>query len=108
MIGCPYEAALALAESGDAAAVRGVIDQLQQLGARPAAALIARRVRARGIRVCGAVRGRGRAETRPASPAAKLHAVAVRLCATARSRSASSSERTVDHHIWRSFASSAR
>ena len=49
-IGCPYEAALALADSDDATDVNRSIEQLQQIGARPASAIIARRLRARGVR----------------------------------------------------------
>ena len=49
-IGCPYEAALALADSGDEGALRRALDQLQGLGARPAAAIISRRLRERGVR----------------------------------------------------------
>jgi DNA-binding CsgD family transcriptional regulator/tetratricopeptide (TPR) repeat protein len=48
-LGCPYEAALALAD-GDDAALRRSLDALQQLGARPAAAIVARRLRERGAR----------------------------------------------------------
>jgi DNA-binding CsgD family transcriptional regulator/tetratricopeptide (TPR) repeat protein len=48
--GCPYEAALALADSNDEAALRLALDQLQSLGARPAAAIVARRLRERGAR----------------------------------------------------------
>ena len=49
-IGCQYEAALALADGDDPAAARAALDQLQQLGARPAAAIVARRLRQRGAR----------------------------------------------------------
>jgi DNA-binding CsgD family transcriptional regulator/type II secretory pathway predicted ATPase ExeA len=48
-IGCPYEAALALAD-GDGAARRRALDQLYELGAAPAAAIVARSLRARGAR----------------------------------------------------------
>ena len=48
-IGRPYEEALALAD-GDGTARRRALDQLHELGARPAAALVARRLRARGAR----------------------------------------------------------
>lgn len=44
-IGCPYEAALALADSGDERPLRDALDQLRALGARPAAAIVARRLR---------------------------------------------------------------
>jgi DNA-binding CsgD family transcriptional regulator len=46
--GCSYEAALALAESGDPAALRRALDMLHELGARAAAAVVARRLRALG------------------------------------------------------------
>jgi DNA-binding CsgD family transcriptional regulator/tetratricopeptide (TPR) repeat protein len=48
-LGCPYEAALALAD-GDEAAMRSGLARLQELGARPAAALVGRRLRDRGAR----------------------------------------------------------
>ncbi len=46
--GCTYEAALALAGSGDPAALRRALDMLHEVGARPAAAAVARRLRALG------------------------------------------------------------
>jgi DNA-binding NarL/FixJ family response regulator len=49
-LGCPYEAALALADSDEEAQLRRALDELQQLGARPAAATVARRLRERGAR----------------------------------------------------------
>jgi class 3 adenylate cyclase/tetratricopeptide (TPR) repeat protein len=49
-IGCPYEAALALADADDEDALRSALDELQRLGARPAAAIVARRLRERGVR----------------------------------------------------------
>jgi DNA-binding CsgD family transcriptional regulator/tetratricopeptide (TPR) repeat protein len=49
-LGCPYEAALALAGSEDEAALRRALEELQALGARPAAAIVARRLRERGAR----------------------------------------------------------
>jgi DNA-binding CsgD family transcriptional regulator len=50
-LGCPYEAALALAEVDDEDTLRGALDRLGELGARPAAAIVARRLRLRGARV---------------------------------------------------------
>ena len=47
---CPYEAALALADSDDPGAWRRALVELQRLGARPAAAIVARRLQERGIR----------------------------------------------------------
>jgi DNA-binding CsgD family transcriptional regulator/tetratricopeptide (TPR) repeat protein len=49
-IGCPYEAALALAHTDDEAALRRSFEELQRLGARPASAIAARRLRQRGVR----------------------------------------------------------
>jgi ATP/maltotriose-dependent transcriptional regulator MalT len=48
--GCVYDAALALADTGEEEALREAHDRLQALGARPAAALVARRLRAGGAR----------------------------------------------------------
>jgi DNA-binding CsgD family transcriptional regulator len=64
-IGCPYEAALALADADDEDTLRQAFDELQRLGARPAATIVARRLRERGFR--GVPRG-PRAATR-ANPA---------------------------------------
>jgi len=47
-LGCPYEAALALADAEEEELLRRALDELQYLGARPAAAIVARRLRARG------------------------------------------------------------
>ena len=43
-IGCPYEAALALADADEDETVRRGVDQLELLGARPAAAIVAARL----------------------------------------------------------------
>src|SRR5262249_56282904 len=53
-LGCPYEEALALAE-GDVSALRRAHDLLIELGAAPAAAIVARKLRQRGVR--GIARG---------------------------------------------------
>jgi DNA-binding CsgD family transcriptional regulator len=47
---CPYEAALALAEADDEELLRRALEELQRLGARPAAAIVARRLQERGVR----------------------------------------------------------
>jgi DNA-binding CsgD family transcriptional regulator/tetratricopeptide (TPR) repeat protein len=49
-IGCPYEAALALAHAADESAQRRALAELQRLGARPAAARVARTLREGGAR----------------------------------------------------------
>jgi DNA-binding NarL/FixJ family response regulator len=48
--GCRYEAAMVLARSGDEQLLRDAHDELTRLGARTAAALVARRLRGLGAR----------------------------------------------------------
>ena len=48
--GRPYEAALALSQSDDDDALRRAFDSFQELGARPLAAMVSRRLRERGVR----------------------------------------------------------
>ena len=47
--GCPYEAALCLADADDEARLRLALEELLALDARPAAAIVARRLRDRGV-----------------------------------------------------------
>jgi DNA-binding NarL/FixJ family response regulator len=56
---CPYDAALALVDADDEPALRQAHDELVQLGARPAATIVARKLRERGVR--GVPRGPRRA-----------------------------------------------
>jgi len=49
-LGCEYEAAIAHAHSDDDDNLRRSLDELQSLGAHPAAAIVARRLRKRGTR----------------------------------------------------------
>jgi DNA-binding CsgD family transcriptional regulator len=49
--GCPYETALALADAGEEAPLRQALELCQQLGARPLANLVSRRLRALGVSV---------------------------------------------------------
>jgi DNA-binding CsgD family transcriptional regulator len=49
-MGCPYEAALALAGADDTDALRRSLDELHRLGARPMAAIVARKLREHGVR----------------------------------------------------------
>jgi DNA-binding CsgD family transcriptional regulator len=49
-IGCPYEAALAVADGDREDALRRALGELHRLGAQPAAAFVARRLRERGAR----------------------------------------------------------
>ncbi|MGI9141435.1 MAG: ATP-binding protein [Gemmatimonadaceae bacterium] len=48
-LGCPYEAARALAESDNEAALREAFATFDRLGARPAAAMVTQRMRALGV-----------------------------------------------------------
>jgi DNA-binding CsgD family transcriptional regulator/tetratricopeptide (TPR) repeat protein len=65
-IGCPYEAALALADADEDDALRRGLAELHRLGARPAAAIVARRLHDRGAR--GVARGpRATTNANPAS-----------------------------------------
>jgi DNA-binding CsgD family transcriptional regulator/tetratricopeptide (TPR) repeat protein len=52
-LGCPYEAALALADSDEESALRRAHDELRRLGASPAVAIVARRLRGLGARGIG-------------------------------------------------------
>jgi DNA-binding CsgD family transcriptional regulator len=49
-LGCPYEAALALGASDEVEPLRRALEELRRLEAAPAAAIVARRLRERGVR----------------------------------------------------------
>jgi len=101
-LGCPYEAALALADSGAAEALRQGLERLQELGARPAAAIVARRLRERGAR--GLPRG-----PRPATRANRANLTPRELEVLALlteglrnvdiAKRLFVAEKTVDHHV---------
>jgi DNA-binding CsgD family transcriptional regulator len=101
-IGCPYQTALALADSDDRDAIRRALDIFERLGARPMAALTARRLRTLGVRSVP----RGRRRSTRANPAGLterevqvLHLIADGLPDADIACRLYLSRKTVQHHV---------
>lgn len=100
--GRPYEEARALAESGDASELRRALAQFERLGARPAAALVTRRLRTLGAR--NIPRGPRKATRRNPHQLTEREAEILTLLAKG-FRNADIADRlylsakTVDHHV---------
>jgi DNA-binding CsgD family transcriptional regulator len=99
---CSYEAALALVGSGDRATLRRALDMLRELGARQAAAVVARRLRALGE--LGVPRGPRPATAANPAGLTRRETEVLRLLAAGLSNTEIAarlvvSGRTVDNHV---------
>lgn len=101
-LGCPYDAALALADADEEGSLRRAHAELQALGAGAAAAIVARRLRERGVR--GIPRGpRARTRENPAGLTARELEVLALLADGMRNAQIAErlvvSAKTAEHHV---------
>ncbi len=101
-LGCPYEAAAALADSDQERQLRTALTELERLGARPLAAGVARKLRKLGVR--GPARGpRPATRANPANLTARETEVLALVTEGLRNadiaRRLFVSPKTVDHHV---------
>jgi ATP/maltotriose-dependent transcriptional regulator MalT len=101
-LGCPYETALAMAESDERDVVRDALERLQRLGAQPAVTIAARRLRERGVRAIP--RGpRPNTRANPAGLTARELEVLALVAEGMRNAQIAErlfvAEKTVDHHV---------
>ncbi|HEX8860077.1 MAG TPA: AAA family ATPase [Actinomycetes bacterium] len=100
--GCPYEAALALADADREEPLRRALEELERLGARPAADAAARRLRELGVRRLPR-RPRRATAANPAGLTARELEVLSLLGGDLRNADIAArlhiSEKTVDHHV---------
>ena len=101
-LGCPYDAALALAQSEREQELRRALEDLRRLGAEPAARIVARRLRSMGA--LNIPRGQNRATTsNPASLTDRELEVLALLAEGLRNADIADrlvvSSRTVEHHV---------
>jgi DNA-binding CsgD family transcriptional regulator len=101
-LGCPYEAARALSESDEPAALKDALATFERLGARPMAQIVGRRLRELGVK--GVARGpRPSTRSHPAGLTARELEVLRFLTRGQRdkqiARELQLSEKTVGHHV---------